>query len=88
MAWRRYLLFEYFLSGHPYTGVRTAGGESYIEYGNGDREYYDMRVDPWELHNAYGDPQNAERVEQLSQVLSTLKDCKAAGCRAADGGPP
>ena len=87
-SWRGYLLFEYFLSGHPYVGVRTAVGESYIEYEDGEKEYYDLRVDPWQLRNASADPHNAERLAQLSQILSALKDCEGAGCRAADGGGP
>ncbi len=87
-SWRGYLLFEYFLSGHPYVGVRTAVGESYIEYEDGGKEYYDLRVDPWQLRGAHADPQSAERLAQLSQTLSALKDCEGAGCRAADGGGP
>ena len=63
-------------------------GESYIEYEDGEKEYYDLRVDPWQLHNEIADAQRAERLAQLSQILSTLKDCQAAGCRAADGGGP
>jgi N-acetylglucosamine-6-sulfatase len=86
--WRRYLLFEYFLSGHPFTGVRTAAGESYIEYKNGEKEYYDLRMDPWQLRSAHTDPQNAERLAQLSRTLSVLKDCQGEGCRTADGGGP
>jgi N-acetylglucosamine-6-sulfatase len=84
--WRRYLLFEYFLSGHPYVGVRTAEGESYIEYENGEKEYYDLRVDPWQLHSAANAPENAERLAQLSRTLSVLEDCEGEGCRTADGG--
>jgi arylsulfatase A-like enzyme len=85
--WRRYLLFEYFLSGHPYVGVRTAGGESYVEYDNGEKEYYDLTVDPWQLRSTHGAPENAERLAQLSATLSVLESCEGAGCRRADGGP-
>jgi N-acetylglucosamine-6-sulfatase len=86
-SWRRWLLFEYFLSGHPYVGVRSAGGESYIEYENGEKEYYDLAVDPWQLQSAHGAPENADRLAALSATLSALKGCRGAGCRAADGGP-
>jgi N-acetylglucosamine-6-sulfatase len=86
-SWRRWLLFEQFLGGHPYVGVRTAVGESYIEYESGEKEYYDLRVDPWQLRSTHAAPQNAERLAQLSETLSVLEDCEAAGCRTADGGP-
>jgi N-acetylglucosamine-6-sulfatase len=84
-SWRRWLLFEYFLPGHPYAGVRTAGGESYIEHETGEKEYYDLAADPWQLENAA--PENAERAAALSATLSDLEDCEGAECRAADGGP-
>jgi arylsulfatase A-like enzyme len=84
--WRRWLLFEHFLSGHPYVGVRTAGGESYIEYETGEKEYYDLAADPWQLQSAHADPENAERLATLSATLSDLKGCQRAGCRTADGG--
>ena len=86
-SWRRWLLFEHFLSDHPYVGVRTAAGESYIEYESGEKEYYDLRVDPWQLQSAHAAPENAERLAQLSRTLSALEDCEGARCRAGDGGP-
>jgi N-acetylglucosamine-6-sulfatase len=85
-SWRRWLLFEYFLTGHPYVGVRTAGGESYIEYENSEKEYYDLAVDPWQLQSTHADPENAERLATLSAILSDLKGCQGAGCRKVDGG--
>ena len=80
------MLLEHFLSGHPYVGVRTAAGESYIEYEDGEKEYYDLRVDPWQIQSAHAAPQNAERLAQLSETLSVLEDCEAAGCRTAEVG--
>jgi N-acetylglucosamine-6-sulfatase len=85
-SWRRWLLFEYFLSGHPYVGIRTAGGESYIEYENGEKEYYNLAVDPWQLQSEHAAPENAGRLAALSATLSALKGCQGAGCRTADGG--
>ncbi len=86
-SWRRRLLFEHFMHDHPYVGVRTAAGESYIEYESGEKEYYDLRVDPWQLRSGHAAPQNAERLAQLSKTLSGLESCEAAECRTADGGP-
>ena len=84
--WRRWLLFEHFLSGHPYAGVRTAEEESYIEHENGEREYYDLAVDPWQLESAHAAPENAGRMAELSATLSDLQGCRGSGCRIADGG--
>jgi N-acetylglucosamine-6-sulfatase len=86
-SWRRWLLFEHFLSDHPYVGIRTAGGESYIEYESGEKEYYDLRVDPWQLHSSHAAPENAQRLAQLSRSLSVLKVCEGARCRTVDRGP-
>ena len=85
-SWRRWLLFEHFLHDHPYVGVRTAAGESYIEYEDGEKEYYDLRVDPWQLRSTHADLKNAERLATLSATLSDLKGCRGARCRTADGG--
>jgi N-acetylglucosamine-6-sulfatase len=91
---RQYLLFEFFrgLNGsnrvvRSYGGVRTAGGETYVEYGTGEKEYYDLGADPWQLESAHAAPKNAKRLGALSVMLSDLKGCKDASCRVADVGP-
>lgn len=84
-SWRRYLLFEQFH--HLYAGVRTADWETYVEHETGEKEYYDLIADPWQLDSAHSAPENAERLAQLSETLSVLKGCEGAGCRRADGGP-
>jgi N-acetylglucosamine-6-sulfatase len=84
-SWRRYLLFEQFK--HHYAGVRTAHGETYVEHESGEKEYYDLTADPWELDSAHSAPENAERIGVLSARLSKLESCAGARCRAADGGP-
>jgi N-acetylglucosamine-6-sulfatase len=86
-SWRRYLLFEFFLGDRGYAGVRTAGGETYVEYGTGEKEYYELGTDPWQVESAHRAPQNAKRLKELSTILSNLKGCKDANCRLADGGP-
>ena len=85
--WRRYLLFEQLKRSHPYRGVRTTGGETHVRYESGEREYYDLAEDPWQLRSGHAKPENAQRLNELSAVLSDLKSCAGAGCRAADGGP-
>jgi N-acetylglucosamine-6-sulfatase len=86
-SWRRWLLFEHTKTNHPYVGVRTAGEESYVEWESGEKEYYDLTEDPWQLESAHAAPENAERLAQLSETLSVLEECEGAGCRRADGGP-
>jgi len=90
-SWRRYLLFEYFAQhaggAPPYGGVRTLGGETYVEYKTGEREYYDLTRDPWQLDSAHAAPENAERLKTLSAVLIGLKDCAAAECQEREDTP-
>jgi arylsulfatase A-like enzyme len=64
-----------------YEAVRTAHA-LYVEYANGDREYYDTDKDPWELDNV---PQQAPRALQIQ--LHAMQTCTGvARCQAAAGG--
>ncbi len=83
MSWRQHLLFEHYV-GHHYDGLRTTGGETYIEHENSDKEYYDLTKDPGQLDSAHAAPENAQRLGTLSEMLSNLKGCAGEGCRAAD----
>jgi N-acetylglucosamine-6-sulfatase len=65
-----------------FKGLRTAD-YLYVEYATGERELYDLRVDPDELDNLAGTAAPA-LLKQLSQWLSRLSTCKARGCQAAD----
>jgi N-acetylglucosamine-6-sulfatase len=84
--WGLYLLFEFFRGLNnsnrvvrSYAGVRTAGGETYVEYSTtGEKEYYDLAVDPWQLESAHAAPEKAERLDALSAVLAGLKSCAGA----------
>ncbi|MFC4913264.1 sulfatase [Actinomadura gamaensis] len=67
--------------GNPptYHAVRTAN-ELYVEYENGDREYYDLTRDPWELGNLY--PQApASRKAELSALVNEYRTCGGPNCR-------
>lgn len=70
-------------SGNPptYEALRTRDG-LYVEYADGEREFYDRRVDPHELDNIAGELP-AERLEQLSAALQSMRTCAGAGCRRA-----
>jgi N-acetylglucosamine-6-sulfatase len=72
------------LSGNPpsYEALRVADG-LYVEYGDGEREWYDLQTDPDELDNRYGGLSAGERAA-LHERLAALADCRGAGCiRAA-----
>jgi N-acetylglucosamine-6-sulfatase len=57
----------------------------YVEYKTGEHELYDLRKDPYELHNEYeGAPADLKR--RLQAQLDTLGKCSGEGCRVAEGG--
>jgi hypothetical protein len=76
-------LFEHRPGNHAYDAVRTSSDEVYIEYPRtGETEYYDLKKDPYQL-----DGEAEKPPQKLKTQLRTLKDCAAAQCREADGGP-
>jgi arylsulfatase A-like enzyme len=68
-----------------YHGVRT-DRYLYVEYVTGERELYDLKDDPYELHNIVttADPQ---LVHQLADEVAALRSCKASSCRTAEDQP-
>jgi N-acetylglucosamine-6-sulfatase len=74
-------------SGNPasYEALRTDHAV-YVEYHNGQREYYDLRRDPNELHNTYKRLAHAQR-SRLHAALRAQKACGGAGCWAAQQRP-
>ncbi len=67
-----------------YAAVRT-DRYTYIEYVTGERQLYDLRNDPDELHNivSTADP---KVVQDLAKQLTALRSCKGTDCRRADRG--
>ena len=69
--------------------MRTPG-LLYVEYSDGERELYDLRRDPFELHNLAGTLTSAQ-LARLHDGLGALELCHGAGaCWAAGhvaGGP-
>ena len=52
----------------------------YVEYDDGEREYYDLRRDPAERRNVYASLSAREKAK-LSALLARLQGCKgAASC--------
>lgn len=52
----------------------------YVEWNNGEREFYDLRRDPHQLENAYTSLAPAV-AEQLAVAVKRFGDCAAASCR-------
>jgi N-acetylglucosamine-6-sulfatase len=68
-------------SGNPpsYEAIRTHDAV-YVEYADGEREYYDLRSDPNELTNTVSRLSAARRAS-LHRTLHSLETCKAGTCR-------
>jgi arylsulfatase A-like enzyme len=70
-------------SGNPptYEALRTKDS-LFVEYADGEREFYDRRVDPDELENL-ADEMPTERMEQYEAALAAMRNCVGIGCRSA-----
>jgi N-acetylglucosamine-6-sulfatase len=63
-----------------YQGVRT-DRYLYANYGTGEQELYDLRLDPFELQNAAANPAYASVKASLQGLLSGLARCAGRRCR-------
>jgi arylsulfatase A-like enzyme len=52
----------------------------YVEYFDGEKEYYDLRRDPLEMDNIVG-TLSPQRLAQLHRMVVGLQSCRAADCR-------
>jgi arylsulfatase A-like enzyme len=88
-AWRRAVLVQQYrdhphkVVGPPAYQALRADGFVYVEYDDGLRELYDLRVDPYQLDNlaATADP---TLIEAFSIRLSALKVCASDSCREVE----
>ena len=81
--WRKDLLYTYYDGGIPgapgeynmprHMGVRDARYKLISFYDYSSWEFYDLKKDPRELHNCYGDPAYAKEIERLKARLTALK---------------
>ena len=65
----------------PFEGVRTSR-YLYIRYSTGERELYDLRTDPNELHNIVAGEKAL--AASLAERLAAMRACKGAACRTAE----
>jgi arylsulfatase A-like enzyme len=68
--------------GPAYSGLRT-NQYLYVEYGNGDRELYDLKKDPYELENIAGSADKS-LLDKLSAWLKDMSTCSGSSCRLID----
>ena len=64
-----------------YTGIRTRRFALIQYLKGGEWELYDLRRDPYERRNAYGEPRYAPFVSRLKARLRVLQTCAGAACR-------
>ncbi|MFI7135323.1 sulfatase [Nonomuraea sp. NPDC050153] len=91
-VWRRNVLIEFARptdesSGAqtpvpPYRALRTERYK-YVRYATGESQLYDLREDPYELHNLAGRADPA-LVRGLRERLDAMVACSGATCRQAD----
>jgi hypothetical protein len=56
-----------------FSAVRTSQ-YIYVEYPNGDREFYDLAADPYQVANAINNPAYTSTISQLDIRLEQLKN--------------
>jgi N-acetylglucosamine-6-sulfatase len=71
--------------GRPWMKALRTSDYLYVEYKTGEHELYDLRKDPYELHNEYASA-SPELKQRLEAQLDALRQCEAEECRAAEGG--
>ncbi|MDZ5457634.1 sulfatase family protein [Azohydromonas lata] len=86
--WRQMLLLE---SQPPevnsvhqaYTGLRTATQRTFVQYANGEGEYYNLYADPWQLQNRYAGLR-PERRAALAAQMRALRDASGSALRRVE----
>ncbi len=76
--------FAYVRAIPNYDAVRTTQ-YSYVEYETGEKELYDLTVDPQELTSIHKSAAQG-LLSNLKTRLDALKSCAGAGCKVAEDG--
>ena len=63
-----------------YAAVRTPS-MLYVEHSTGERELYDLAVDPFQLQSRHDDPGYRQQLPVLAKQLQDLRGCAGATCR-------
>lgn len=88
LDWRQDFLVEHWFqeASVPYKAPEHQGvhdaNSLYVEYpGTGEREFYDLLADPYQLTNSVNDPLLAERIAAMQARLNILRTCAGLSCR-------
>lgn len=90
--WRRSFLIErremetHEISGGAILDAIRTDRYTYVEYGDGERELYDLVRDPYQLDNAVSTAKPA-LLQAFSARLAALKNCAAYNCRQLEDLP-
>ena len=71
--------------GRPWMKALRTEDYLYVEYKTDEHELYDLRRDPYELHNEYATASPDLR-RRLEAQLDSLRKCSAEECLAGEGG--
>ena len=88
-SWRQGFLLEAHVTtgNRVFQGVR-ANGLSYVEYLNtGERELYDLTIDPDQLQSVH-DTIDPAFLDGLAAWVAALRECRGESCRSAEDSPP
>ncbi|RIK59072.1 hypothetical protein DCC62_28985, partial [candidate division KSB1 bacterium] len=82
-AWRHDVLIEHWIDDQDkrvpeFTALRT-WNYTYVEYPTGERELYDLRVDPFQLQSLHTTADPA-LLAQLAAQLDSLRHCSGGNC--------
>ena len=69
----------------PYRALRTTEAV-YVEYDSGERELYDLRVDPYQLDNLANNT-DPTLIDRFSTRLAELARCAGDTCQTAENAP-
>jgi arylsulfatase A-like enzyme len=66
-----------------YWAIRT-NSYVYVEHENGEKEFYDLKNDPYQLTSKHNDPTYYNVMNFLKEKLQALKSCKGDSCWIED----
>jgi len=67
-------------SGNQWYAAIRVGRYAYVEHSTGERELYDLQIDPYELQSRHSDPAYATVRAVLANRMHQLQACAGASC--------